>query len=69
VITKFGNENFAAINGQFIYVAQDKDRILSVFPVGPENPDFVPLAEISPLLINSVSNSGRWHLPFSPGLQ
>lgn len=68
-VTKFGNENFAAINGQFIYVAQDKDRILSVFPVGPENPDFVPLTEISPLLVNSVltaeDGTFRFHRGFN----
>ncbi|MBL0071176.1 MAG: transglycosylase domain-containing protein [Bacteroidetes bacterium] len=68
-VTKFGNENFAAINGQFIYVAQDKDRILSVFPVGPENPDFIPLTEISPLLTNSVltaeDGTFRFHRGFN----
>lgn len=53
-IVEYGNENFNAINGSFTYTAREKDNIVRVFVVGPENPMFTPLASINPLLVNSV---------------
>jgi len=53
-ITGYGNENFAAINGSFSYTAREKDVAVRTFMVGPENPNYTPLDQISPLLVNSV---------------
>jgi hypothetical protein len=68
-IYRFGNENFAAINGPFSYPARDRDRIVRILPVGPENPSYVPLQEISPLLVNAVltaeDGTFRFHRGFN----
>lgn len=53
-IIEFGTENFNSLNGAFTYTAREKDRIMRVFVVGPENPMYTPLASISPLLVNCV---------------
>ncbi len=53
-IIQYGNENFAALNGSFLYSAREKGVVVKVIQVGPENPRFVPLEFISPYLVNSV---------------
>lgn len=68
-IHHFGNENFAAINGPFAYPARDRDRIIRTLHVGPDNPSYVPLQEISPLLVNAVltaeDGTFRFHRGFN----
>ncbi|HMT28865.1 MAG TPA: transglycosylase domain-containing protein [Bacteroidia bacterium] len=56
-IVSYGNENYAAINGPFVYSAQEKGRVVRVFTVGPENPMYTPFQEISPVLVSSVLTS------------
>ena len=53
-IERLGRVNFRAVNGPFLYTAYEKDLAVRTFPVGPENPSFRPLEEISPLLRNAV---------------
>ncbi len=53
-IRHYGAENYARINGSFTYEAYDKDRLVRLIQVGPENPSFTPLSEISPYLPQSV---------------
>ncbi len=56
-IRHFGSENYARINGPFIYEAFDKDRFMRNINVSPENPSFTALGRISPLLVKSVLQS------------
>jgi hypothetical protein len=53
-IKRFGEEDLSKMNRAFFYEARENDRVVKVFPVGPENPLFTPLNMISPLLINCV---------------
>ncbi len=53
-IIEYGTENFTSINGSFTYTAREKDHIVRVFVVGPENPMYTPFESISPLLVNCV---------------
>ncbi|MDQ3052241.1 MAG: transglycosylase domain-containing protein [Bacteroidota bacterium] len=53
-IIGYGAENFGMMNGTFTHAVREKDVIIRHIAVGPENPKFVPLEMISPLLINSV---------------
>ncbi|MBL0342826.1 MAG: transglycosylase domain-containing protein [Bacteroidetes bacterium] len=53
-ILQYGNENFASINSSFTYTAREKEKVMRVFQVGPENPMFTPIELINPLLISSV---------------
>lgn len=56
-IRHYGNENYARINGPFIYEAFDKDRFVRYINVSPENPSFTPLGRINSLLVKSVLQS------------
>ncbi len=53
-IEKFGKENLTMINGEFIHDALDGDKVVRSIAVGPSNPYFCRLENISPLLVNSV---------------
>jgi hypothetical protein len=53
-IERFGEVDFRAVNGPFLYTVYEKDRARRTFMVGPENPDFRALEEISPFLRNAV---------------
>jgi hypothetical protein len=53
-IKRFGEEDLSKMNRSFYYEARENDRVVKVFPVGPENPLYTPLNMISPLLINCV---------------
>jgi hypothetical protein len=56
-INKYGETDFRMMNGPFIYEAYDNNQLISTFPVGPDNPDFVPLDQISSYLKFSVLTS------------
>ncbi|MCX6273079.1 MAG: transglycosylase domain-containing protein [Bacteroidetes bacterium] len=56
-ITSYGNTDFTFINGPFEYTAYEKGEPVRTFMIGPENPNFRTLEQISPLLRNSVINS------------
>jgi hypothetical protein len=53
-IERFGSVDFRIVNEPFVYTVYEKDRALRSFIVGPENPDFRTLEEISPFLRNAV---------------
>jgi hypothetical protein len=53
-INSFGKENLAKMNAPFFYLAMENDQPLRSFTVGPDNPDFTPLNNISPYLQNAV---------------
>ena len=56
-ITKYGVTYFPKINQSFLYDAYDGDRFVKSFWVGVENPDFVPLTDISTALQYAVLTS------------
>lgn len=53
-IVHYGAENYARINGDFVYDAYDKDRLVRRITVGPDNPFFTRLDQISPYLPQAV---------------
>ncbi len=57
VITKYGATDFRMMNGSFTHRVYDKDRYIKSIIVGSENPDFVPLQDISPYLRYSILTS------------
>ncbi|MHC1708629.1 MAG: transglycosylase domain-containing protein [Bacteroidales bacterium] len=56
-IVSYGKTNFTYINEPFDYTAYEKGEAVRTFSVGPSNPNFRNLEQISPLLRNSVLNS------------
>lgn len=68
-ITGYGNENFESINGTFTHTVREKERIVRNIKVGPENPSYIPLEYISPLLVNCVltaeDGTFRFHKGFN----
>lgn len=53
-IRRFGNANLRRFAEPFLYTAYEQDRPARSFVVGPENPDFVPLAAIPDFLKYAV---------------
>ncbi|GAB3258421.1 biosynthetic peptidoglycan transglycosylase [Larkinella harenae] len=53
-ILKFGKEDFSRVNQPFEHEVYEKDKLVRKFIVGPANPDFTPLNQISPNLRNAV---------------
>ncbi|HYG14568.1 MAG TPA: biosynthetic peptidoglycan transglycosylase, partial [Bacteroidia bacterium] len=53
-IIKYGKENFARINGPFLHTVYENGNPLRSFVVGPENPAFTPLENISVHFKNAV---------------
>ena len=68
-ITKYGQSNLAKMNDEFLYTAYENNMPMSTFHVGPSNPDFAALEQISPYLRNAVlvSEDGDffWHKGFN----
>lgn len=56
-IISYGKTNFTYINEPFEYTAYEKGEPVRTFMVGPENPNFRSLEQISPYLRNAVLNS------------
>jgi hypothetical protein len=56
-ILKFGTDDYRMLNGSFMHHVYEKGKMVASFMVGPENPDFVPLDQISPFLRASVMTS------------
>lgn len=56
-ITKYGAANLSKLNGTFTYRAMDNGRAQRPVIVGPENPHFTPLDQISPFLRKAVLTS------------
>lgn len=53
-ILKYGEANLSKLNTDFVYVPVEHGRAQRSVEVSPENPDFTPLDQISPLLKKSV---------------
>lgn len=56
-IVKYGNADFRKMNGSFLHEVYEKGRLVRTFIVGPENPDFTPLDQISPYIKYCVLTS------------
>ncbi len=67
-ITKQGNTNLSKMNDDFLYTAFEKGEPVKSFIIGPENPNFKRIDEISPYLKNAVLISEDaaffWHRGF-----
>ena len=56
-VLKMGKTDFAAINHPFVYTPYEKGKPVRDIIVGPENPDYTPLEQISPDLRNALLTS------------
>ena len=56
-VVKMGRTDFAAINHPFVYTPYEKGKPVRNITVGPENPDYTPLNQISPDLRNALLTS------------
>ncbi len=56
-VIKMGRTDFAAINNSFVYTPYEKGKPVRNIIVGPENPDYTPLNQISPDLRNALLTS------------
>jgi hypothetical protein len=69
-VLSYGNTDLAKINNPFVYTAWEHDRPLRTFVVGPENPDFRRLDQISrylPLAAMTSEDGGFYqHRGFLP---
>lgn len=69
-IEGYGNTDLRKMNSDFLYTAYEKGEAVKSFIVGPENPNFKRLDEISPFLKNTVLISEDcgffWHRGFLP---
>jgi hypothetical protein len=53
-VLKWGKTNLQKINNTFVYTPYEYGRPMRDIVIGPENPDFVPLDQISPNLKNAL---------------
>lgn len=53
-INAYGKTDFSKINSQFVYTPYENGKPVRDIIVGPDNPNFTPLNQISPLLRNAV---------------
>jgi hypothetical protein len=53
-IISYGKTNLAKLNSEFTYVPYEKGKPMPPRLIGPGNPDFTPLEDISPNLRNAV---------------
>lgn len=53
-VNAWGKANIPKINSTFVYTPYEDGQPVRDIVVGPENPDFVPLAQISPNLKNAI---------------
>ena len=56
-IRSYGSSGLGRMNGEFIHAVYEYDRFVRSFPVGPSNPAFTPLDQISPYFRNAVLTS------------
>src|SRR3546814_2903014 len=56
-ITKFGRVDFRKINGPFVQTPYAGGKALTSFTLGPSNPDFTPLDQISDYLKDAVNTA------------
>jgi Transglycosylase len=53
-IVKYGKTDLRRLNGVFVYTPYEKGKPMPSRIIGPQNPDFTPLEDISPDLRNAV---------------
>jgi hypothetical protein len=53
-IIKYGKTDLGKLNGPFVYTPYEKGKPMPSRVIGPANPDFTPLEDISPNLRNAV---------------
>jgi len=53
-IIRFGKTDFSKLNNVFVYTPYEKGQPMPSRVIGPQNPDFTPLDQISPNLIYAV---------------
>ena len=56
-ILKYGEANLSKLNTQFTYRAVDNGRLQRAIVVGPANPNYTPLSQITPYLRHAVLTS------------
>lgn len=69
-VVSFGTDDYRILNSTFIHRAYQGGKLISSFEVGPGNPDFVPLENISPsvraAVMTSEDGSFYYHNGFNP---
>ena len=53
-VISWGKSNFRKINGPFVYTPYEYGKPMRNITIGPQNPDYTPINNISPLLRNAV---------------
>ncbi|WP_353185535.1 transglycosylase domain-containing protein [Parapedobacter lycopersici] len=53
-VNAWGNANIPKINTTFVYTPYENEKPVRDIVVGPENPDFTPIGQISPYLKNAI---------------
>jgi len=70
-ILSYGSDDYRILNRGFLHRVYQRGNLVASFPVGPENPDFVPFEDISPFLraavMTSEDGSFFYHNGFNPG--
>lgn len=56
-IVKYGGDDFRKMNGSFRYDVYNRGVFIRSFTIGPENPDFTPVDQVSPYLKYSILTS------------
>lgn len=56
-VLSYGDVDFSAVSKSFTFQVREDEAVTNTFVVGPENPDFTPLGEISPYLKHAVMYS------------
>jgi hypothetical protein len=68
-ISSYGEARLNKLNEEFLYTAYEKGYAVKSFMVGPSNPSYTPIANISPYLQNALmtSEDGNfyWHNGFN----
>ncbi|MHB1177885.1 MAG: transglycosylase domain-containing protein [Daejeonella sp.] len=53
-VVKWGKTNLQKINGSFVYTPYEYGKPMRNITIGPENPDFTPIEQVSPNLKNAL---------------
>jgi hypothetical protein len=53
-ITRYGKTDLTRLNSTFVYTPYEHDKPMAPHVIGPQNPEYTPLEQISPYLRNAV---------------
>ncbi|OCX50267.1 penicillin-binding protein [Mucilaginibacter sp. PPCGB 2223] len=56
-VVKYGNTNFDKLNSPFVYTPYENGKPMPSRTIGPSNPDYTPLENISPYLQHAVMSA------------